>query len=94
MLPAQLLSVLHCRLCMPSSYPPFANAKDGAPATAVALQFEDRATPRKNARMGHPWFGYEDRENQILQSVGHPAAPNRAIPSGTHRLRPPTTGLQ
>ena len=30
-LPAQLLSVLHSPLCMPSSYPPFAYAKDGVP---------------------------------------------------------------
>jgi hypothetical protein len=36
MLPAQLLSVLHQPLCMPSSYPPFAYAKDGAPASVVA----------------------------------------------------------
>ena len=44
MLPAQLLSVLHRPLYMPSSYPPFAKyAKDGAPA-AVLLQFEGRAT--------------------------------------------------
>src|SRR5450631_1063051 len=35
-LPAQLLSVLHHPLCMPSSYPPFAYAKDGAPASVVA----------------------------------------------------------
>ena len=31
MLPAQRLSVLHHPLCMPSSYPPFAYAKDGHP---------------------------------------------------------------
>jgi len=36
MLPAQLLSVLHRPLCMPSSYPPFAYAKDGAPPSVVA----------------------------------------------------------
>ena len=45
MLPAQLLSVLHYPLWMPSSYPPFAKyAKDGAPAAVVPLQFEGRAT--------------------------------------------------
>jgi hypothetical protein len=45
MLPAQLLSVLHYPLWMPSSYPPFdyakgrlfaKYAKDGAPAAEVA----------------------------------------------------------
>jgi hypothetical protein len=37
MLPAQLLSVLHYPLWMPSSYQPFAKyAKDGAPVAAVA----------------------------------------------------------
>jgi hypothetical protein len=45
MLPAQLLSVLHYPLCLPSSYPPFAKyAKDGAPAAVVASAFEGRAT--------------------------------------------------
>jgi len=46
MLRAQLLSVLHCPLWMPSSYPSFAYAKDGAHASVVALQFESRATRR------------------------------------------------
>ena len=50
MLPAQLLSVLHRPLCMPSSYPPFAYAKDGAPASWWLLQFESRAT-RQISRM-------------------------------------------
>jgi hypothetical protein len=36
MLPAQRLSALDHPLCMPSSYPPFAYAKDGAPADVVA----------------------------------------------------------
>ena len=40
MLAAQLLSVLHYPLCMPSSCPPFAKyAKDGAPAAVVASAF-------------------------------------------------------
>ncbi len=43
MLPAQLLSVLHHPLCMPSSYPPFAYAKDGHPHLWWLLQFENRA---------------------------------------------------
>jgi hypothetical protein len=49
MLPAQLLSVLQCPLCMPSSYPPFAYAKDGHPHLWWLLQFESRAT-----RPAHP----------------------------------------
>ena len=50
MLPAQLLSVLHYPLCMPSSYPPFAKcAKDGAPALWWLLEFESPAT-----RPAHP----------------------------------------
>ncbi len=44
MLPAQLLPVLHRPLCMPSSYPPFAYAKDGHPHLWWLLQFESRAT--------------------------------------------------
>jgi hypothetical protein len=48
MLRTQLLSVPQHRLCMPSSYPPFAEyAKDGAPAHLWwLLQFESRATRR------------------------------------------------
>jgi hypothetical protein len=50
MLPAQLLSVLHRPLSMPSSYPPFAKyAKDGAPALWWLLQFDGRVT-----RHAHP----------------------------------------
>ena len=49
MLPAQLLSVLHYPLWMPSSYPPFAKyAKDGAPACCggfCSLKAEPPAPP-------------------------------------------------
>jgi hypothetical protein len=45
MLPAQLLSVLHRPLCMPSSYPPFSpTRKTGHPHLWWLLQFESRAT--------------------------------------------------
>jgi TIR domain len=49
MLPAQLLSVLHHPLCMPSSYPPFAYAKGGHQQLWWLLQFESQAT-----RPAHP----------------------------------------
>src|SRR5882672_2606898 len=45
MLPAQLLSVLHRPLCMPSSYPPFSpTRRTGHPHLWWLLQFESRAT--------------------------------------------------
>jgi len=51
MLPAQLLSVLHYPLWMPSSHPPFAKyAKNVAPAAWWLLQFE--AGPPANVKCG------------------------------------------
>src|SRR6266853_1602021 len=45
MLPAQLLSVLHRPLCMPSSYPSFSpTRRTGHPHLWWLLQFESRAT--------------------------------------------------
>src|SRR5580700_6868726 len=50
MLPAQLLSVLHRPLCMPSSYPSFSpTRRTGHPHLWWLLQFESRAT-----RPAHP----------------------------------------
>jgi len=52
MLPAQLLSVLHRPLWMPSPHPPFAKcAKDGAPSGVVVLRCEGRATRPPNGSL-------------------------------------------
>ena len=54
MLPAQVLAFLHRSLCMPSSYPPFAYAKNGHPQLWWLPQFESRATCPAHLRFPDP----------------------------------------
>jgi hypothetical protein len=66
-LPAQFSSVLHCPLCTPSSYPPFAkNAKDGAPTCMGA--FGDVES------LGHPLTSRSGMVRNGFQTInkGHP----------------------